>query len=168
MSLFNLAALPSGAPLRNGIILEAEGREDVAEEDAAWDVQEIGRGTAVLDFGRPLGLSSLWFNDDNGLEEGTDDSAFIARERAGIPEGLDMDGPAVVRGLPGTVLAAPARTLAIDGVAVFAAAMGLGAGADGAAPFAPPEDVIDGGALARALLISGTIVAFDAGLRFEV
>lgn len=151
------------------MILEAEGREDAAEEEAAWDVAEIGRGTAILDFGRPLGLSSLWFNDDNGLDEGTDDNAFIARERAGIPEDLSTDGPVAVPGLPGTVLAAPARTLAIDGVAVFVATMDLGAGAANAAPLAPAEDnAVDEGALARALLISGTIVAFDAGLRFEV
>lgn len=151
--------------------MEVEGREDATEEGAAWDVAEIGRRRAILDFGRPLGLSSFWFNEDSGLEEGTDDNAFIARERAGTPEGLGKDGPAAVPGLPGAVLVAPARTLAIDGVeaaTVFVATVNLGAGAAGATPLAPTEDAANEGALARALLISGTIVAFDAGLRLEV
>lgn len=127
------------------------------ELDEAWttegaveppcDTVKVGRiPLRTRGFASPVGRSDSWLRLEGGRDAGAEDKAFIANDRAGGAFERAV-GAAVRSGLSG------ADSLAAGGLPVFGAAEAL-AGADGAD--------------ARAALISGMMVAFDAGLRLDV
>jgi len=132
------------------------GRDDELDAVVACDVTDAGR-TSIRGLGMPAGRSS-----NAGRAVGA--MAFMASERAG--GAIVRAEAAAGRGLPGAAeeeAAASTRgralTAALAGVAAEAA---VGADLVGAAD-GPPA-----GADALALLMSGTIVAFEAGLSLDV
>ena len=114
-------------------------REVELEAVVARDATEAGR-TSARAFGRPDGRSSC----EIGRPEGA--SAFIARERPGAA--MERTGATAILGLSG------ARDAAVAGTRGRAEVEAFAAGADTGEPLAA--------------LISGIIVAFEAGLSLEV
>jgi hypothetical protein len=129
------------------VLEDANVVEDAVE--GGCDAAEAGRGM-VLGLGRPEGRSSRP-RPDVGRVDGADDSAFIASDLAG---GLIV-GMAAGAGLPGAERGAGAL-------------VGLTAGAEGGAREGATAAGAEAGAEAFALLMSGMMVALDAGLRFDV
>ena len=152
MSFLSRVVRGSSELVANGGVRVEEGDADA---DCACADVEAGRAMAPSrGFGKALGCSSPELRLDVGRDTGAEDKAFIANDRT---------GGGIVLAVSTADRAGLFRIGSLAVVGLFALIFGIDGAFEALGAACTAVE-----AVTRAVLINGMIVAFDAGLRFDV